>query len=178
MGEVGIFAPDERVELIEGEILPLSPHNRKHATRIARLTTVLVRAFGDSHEIRVQLPLTLGSQSEPEPDFALVPLVVADRAERHPGTADLIVELSDASLSFDRKQKASLYARFGVAEYWLLNLKNHRLEVRRSPELRPKAAFGWDYREVAVLASGQVLSPLFSPASEFSVGALLGLERR
>lgn len=178
MGEAGIFAPDERVELIEGEVIPLSPHNRKHASRIARLTTVLVRAFGDSHEIRVQLPLTLGSYSEPEPDFALVPLDVADRAERHPGTADLILELSEASLSFDRKQKASLYARFGIPEYWVLNLKNHRLEVRRAPEAKPKAAFGWDYREVAVLASGQVVSPLFAPTREFAVGALLGLDPR
>ncbi len=131
MGEAGIFAPDERVELLEGEIIPVSPQDPRHASRVARMNTLLVRCFGDSHEIRVQLPLTLGSQSEPEPDFAVVPFAVADQATRHPDTADLVIEVANTSLSFDRNEKASLYAKAGVPEYWLLNLNARRLEIRK-----------------------------------------------
>jgi Uma2 family endonuclease len=68
--------------------------------------------------------------SEPEPDFALVPLELSEEGERHPGLADLVIEISDRSLTFDRNEKASLYAKAGIAEYWILNLRHQRLEVR------------------------------------------------
>lgn len=175
MGEAGVFAPDERVELIEGEIIPVSPQNRRHASRIARLNTMLVQKFGQTHEIRVQLPLTLGEISEPEPDFALVRLEVADEAPRHPGGADLVLELSDSSLSFDRNQKASLYAKAGIGEYWVLNLRHERLEVRQAPAPNPEAAYGFDYSRLTVVAPGQSVAPLFAPGVEFAVSTLLGL---
>lgn len=175
MIDKGIFAPDERVELIEGEIIPLSPHNRKSASRTARITTILVTAFGQTHEIRVQLPLTLGTLSEPEPDFAIVRLDVADAAARHPASADLVLEISDSSLSFDRNAKASLYAKFGIDDYWLLNLPHNRLEMRREPVENAKAAFGWKYSSLTLLPEGQSASPLFAPDVSFSVSALLGL---
>ena len=92
----------------------MSPANPPHASRIARLTTTLVRLFGDTHEIRVQLPLTLGLNSEPDPDFALVRLEVAHGAARHPDTADLVIEISNSSLSLERNEKASLYAKAGI----------------------------------------------------------------
>lgn len=175
MGEAGVFGWNERVELIEGEIIPVSPQNRRHASRTARLTTWFVTEFGKTHEIRVQLPLTLGSHSEPEPDFALVRFEVADGAPRHPGSADLVLEIADSSLAFDRNEKASLYAKAGIAEYWVLNLVNSRLEVRRGPAENDELAYGWGYSSLTILAPGQVVSPLFAVEVIFPVSDLLGL---
>lgn len=174
MGEAGVFAPGERVELIEGEIIPVSPQNPRHASRIARLTSLFVGAFGSTHEIRVQLPLTLSSHSEPEPDFALVSLERANQAARHPDGADLALEIADTTLPFDRHEKSGLYARAGIPEYWILNLKGQRLEVRRDPAENPEGAFGWDYSSLTVLAGGQRVCPLFAPGVEFEVSVLLG----
>ncbi len=176
MGEAGVFRPGERVELIEGVIVSMSPQNVPHASRIARLTTLLVNAFGQTHEVRVQLPLTLGERSEPEPDFALVRFEQADQARRHPDGADLVMEISDSSLSFDRTEKASLYARAGIPEYWVLNLPAQRLEVRRQPRPDPEASFAWGYSELTLVAPGQEVAPLFQPEARFAVGRLLGLE--
>lgn len=175
MGEAGVFGLNERVELIEGEIIPVSPQNRRHASRTARLTTWLVTEFGKTHEIRVQLPLTLGSHSEPEPDFALVRLEVADAAPRHPGSADLVLEIADSSLAFDRNEKASLYAKAGIAEYWVLNLVSSRLEVRRDPAENDELAYGWGYSSLTILAPGQAVSPRFAAEVRFAVTDLLGL---
>lgn len=175
MGEAGVFAADERVELIEGEIIPVSPQTHRHASRIARLTTLLVRQFGESHEVRVQLPLTLGQDSEPEPDLALVRLEVADSSTRHPGEADLVFEISDTTLLFDRSAKASLYAKHQLPEYWILNLKNQKLEIRREPSANSEGAYGWDYSSLAILSPGQLASPLFASESGFPVSELLGV---
>jgi len=176
MGDAGIFRPEERVELIEGEIVPMSPHNRRHALRIAKLNSLLVLAFAQSHDVRVQLPLTLGSHSEPEPDFALVPLDRSEEGERHPGGADLVIEVSDSSLPFDRNEKASLYAKAGIAEYWLLNLRTRRLEVRLLPGPSSEAVYGWDYAQLTLMAPGQLVAARFAPDTQFEVARLLGDE--
>lgn len=174
MGEAGIFRDGERVELIEGEIVPMSPQNRRHANRVARLTTLLVKLFGSTHEVRVQLPLTLGTHSEPEPDFALVPLALADAALRHPECADLVLEIADSTLSLDRNEKASLYAKAGIPEYWILNLPHQRLEVRRQPQVDSEAPYGWSYASLTLVAPPQTCQPLFAPDQDFSVEVLLG----
>ncbi len=173
MGDAGIFAPDERVELIEGEIIKVSPQNPPHARLISRLTTRLVRLFGDTHEVRVQLPLTLGLASEPEPDFTLVPLKGNNAPRRHPEVADLVIEIADSSLRLDRRRKASVYAKFGLPDYWIVNTRDGRLEVRRDPAERPEAPYGWDYASLTVLAPGQTLSPLRIPGVSFAVEDLL-----
>ena len=174
MGEAGIFAPGERVELIEGKMLAVSPQNPKHARRIARLTSMLVRLFGESHEIRVQLPLTLGKFSEPEPDFAIVSLQESDDAKRHPDGADLVLEIAESLLSFDRNEKASVYAKAGIQDYWVLNLVNKRLEIRRGPRELPGSAYGWDYANLSLLATEQSVSPLAFPEVQIRVSDLLG----
>lgn len=174
MGEAGVFRPGERVELIEGEIVPVSPHILPHGDRIMKLNTRFVRAFGETHFVRVQLPLTLGDKSEPEPDFAVVSPEQAQMGPRHPPTADLVVEIADTSLSYDRAEKASLYARAKVPEYWLVNLVDGRLEVRTRPDPEPEAIFGWGYRELTILSPGQEIAPGFSPDTRFTVSELLG----
>ncbi|MCE7872585.1 Uma2 family endonuclease [bacterium CPR1] len=178
MGEAGVFHPGERLELIEGEVILMSPQNVPHASRIAKLNTRFVLAFGQTHEVRVQLPLTLGEKSEPEPDFAIVSFEDAERARRHPSRADLVVEIAESSLSFDRAEKASLYARAGIEEYWLLNLVHQRLEVRTHPGTDLEAIFGWSYRGLTILAPGQEAAPGFQSETRFSVSELLGETHR
>ncbi len=174
MGDAGIFHPGEKVELIEGEIIAMSPQNPSHAYSTERLNTLLVMAFGTTHGVRVQLPLTLSEVSEPEPDFALVRLELRGSFPRHPNTADLVIEVAHSSLSFDRGEKASLYAKAGILDYWIVNLEKARLEVRRQPMPNNEAAFGWDYSNLQILAPGQTVSPLFSPTASFQIDALTG----
>lgn len=173
MGEAGIFRPGERVELIEGEIVPMSPHNLAHANRIAKLNTLFVLSFGKTHQVRVQLPLTLSQHSEPEPDFAMVSFEAAEQGIRHPSHADLVVEIADSSLRYDRAEKASLYAKAGLPEYWLINLKHQRVEVRRQPGPDQEGNFGWGYGSTTLMGAGQDVSPLFRPDVVFSVAQLL-----
>ncbi len=170
MGEAGVFDDDERVELIEGEIIPLSPQNPKHARIIENLTELLIQCFASTHRILVQLPLTLGTHSEPEPDFAVVRRGLPD-GERHPEVADLIIEVSESTLAKDRRTKAPLYAKFAQPEYWILNTKKMRLEVRRQPLA---LADGFGYKELMVLTPGQTIAPLFAPERVFEVAQLLG----
>lgn len=174
MGEAGVFRPGERVELIEGEIVPMSPQNPPHAFRTERLTSLLVMTFGKTHGVRVQLPLTLSGYSEPEPDFALVRLELGGTFERHPTSADLVLEVAHSSLSFDRGEKASLYAKAGIPEYWIINLAKQRLEVRRQPMPNDEGPYGWDYGSLQILAPGQTVSPLLDPETSFEVSELVG----
>ncbi|MBX3170305.1 MAG: Uma2 family endonuclease [Candidatus Eremiobacteraeota bacterium] len=167
MGDAGIFAPGERVELLEGKIIAVSPQNPRHARRISRLTTLFVGLFGQTHEIRVQLPLTLSKFSEPEPDFALVSFQASDDAWRHPVGADLVLEISDSTLSLDRNKKARIYAQAGIADYWILNMAKKRLEVRRAPGEE-------GYSNLTLLTPGQTISPLAFPDVNLQVADLLG----
>lgn len=173
MIETGVLADGERVELIEGSILAMAAHDPAHSLRMGRLTSVLVLRYHASHSIRVQLPLTLGTHSEPEPDFALVKLADVEAADRHPTCADLVMELSSSSLRLDRTKKSSLYARAGIPEYWLLNLKGARLEVRRAPLPNSQAIYGWDYSHIQLLSPGQTAAALFDPDHPFTVEELL-----
>lgn len=121
------------------------------------------------------LPLTFQPFSEPEPDFAIVALEAADAAERHPSTADLVIEISDSSMEYDRGEKASLYAKAGIMDYWLVNLRHGRVEVRRQPAADPGAFYGFNYALTSVHASGESLTPLAFPHLQLQVTELLGL---
>ena len=129
MAEAGLFAPDERVELIDGEIVDMPPMGTRHAGKLSRLAAIVSAAVGDRGIVRVRLPLRLGEDSEPQPDIAVV-LPRADYYEQHhPTAADtlLAIELSDSTLKFDRDIKAALYAQHGVPETWILDLRANRL---------------------------------------------------
>jgi Uma2 family endonuclease len=136
MAEVGILAPDARVELIDGEIIDMAPPGSSHAGTVDYLLKVLARAVGDSANVRVQNPVRLSRYSEPQPDLALLrPHEDFYRAD-HPTAEDLllVVEVAASSLRFDRKKKVPLYARHGVPEVWLVDLGGQRLVRYRSPE--------------------------------------------
>jgi len=137
MIEAGIFAEDERLELLGGVIVAMSPQEDRHAWPIEFLTRLLVRTLGDAFRVRAQLPLTLGRNNEPEPDLAVIG--VARTKGRHPETAILVIEVSDDSLRKDRTVKAALYARHRIAEYWVVNLEAEVVEVFTEPRPRSGA---------------------------------------
>ncbi len=136
MAEVGLLAPDARVELIEGEILDMVPQGTYHAGILSRLNRYLVLAAGERAILRTQLPLRLDDFSEPEPDFALLKLRADGYLTSHPGAADtlLVVEVSHSSLRFDRDRKLPLYARHGIPEYWIVDVATPRLHFFHSPD--------------------------------------------
>ncbi len=126
MGEAGVFAPEARVELIDGEVVDMAPMKSRHASTVARLLAALQRAVVDRALVWCQLPLHLGPNSEPEPDLMLLRPRDDFYANEHPSSADvlLLIEVSDSSLEYDRNIKVPLYARHGVAEVWLIDLDN------------------------------------------------------
>lgn len=133
MIEAGILTENDRVELINGEIVAMSPQKSNHATSVRLLHHALQQVYGDGFLVSVQLPLALDPAGEPEPDISIVRGKPRDFVEEHPKEAVLVVEVSDATLVFDRTRKASLYTRHGIPDYWILNVVDECLEVYRDP---------------------------------------------
>jgi len=166
MIEAGLFAPEDRIELLDGEIVLMPPQKSRHATAIRLLEIALAKAFGSTCDVRAQLPLALSPDSEPEPDIAVVAGVPRDYRDAHPQSALLIVEVSDATRAYDRGRKLAAYARAGIPEYWLLDVAAGTLEVCRTP-------LGEDYRERRILLAGEAVAPLAAPAAVLRVEDLL-----
>jgi Uma2 family endonuclease len=171
--EMGFFRPGERLELIDGYLLVREPQGSPHATAVQLTSDALRAAFGRGWYVRSQFPVALDDDSEPEPDVAVVRGQPRDYRDAHPSECVLVVEVSESSLAFDRQYKASLYARAGVAEYWIVNLIERVLEVRRYPEPSDTAPYGWSYRTLDVLAPPATLAPLAAPGASASVADLL-----
>ena len=172
--ELGLFRPDERLELIEGEIVQkVTPQNTPHATAIRACEEALRLAFPRGHDVRVQLPLALGDFSEPEPDVAVVTGTFRDYAREHPRSAVLVVEVSDTTLTYDRITKGSLYARARVPEYWLVNVPDRVLEVHRDPSAMEEQPLGHHYRSVTRHLPGESVCPIHAPATPVAVEDLL-----
>ena len=165
MVDSGGFGPEDRAELLDGEIWEMTPQGSQHATAFELVAKALQSGFPNDY-VRHQLPFALDVVSEPEPDIAVVPGSIRDYADRHPDQALLIVEISESSLSHDRGRKMTAYARNGVPEYWLLDLKAARLEVCRDPA-------GDSYTSRTFLAPGDKISPLRAPESVIDVADLL-----
>ena len=129
------FLTGQRVELIDGEILEMVPERADHTYMWGALVERLRRWLGDRALVRPPAPITL-SESEPEPDVAVVRGTWEDYRDRHPGVDDifLLVEVSRSTLRFDRSTKAALYGSEGIAEYWIVDLQNQCLAVYRNPQ--------------------------------------------
>lgn len=136
MAEVGVLAPDARVELIDGEVIDMAPMGTRHRYVVMSLTRLLLRAVGDAALVSAQLPLRLGDQSEPEPDLALLKSRADGYATVMPGGKDtlLVIEVSDTTLAYDVRIKAPLYARHGVPELWVVDLAGGLLRRFGAPE--------------------------------------------
>ena len=150
--ESGLLA-DDRVELLLGALVNVSPQGPLHADVVQRLAERLIRELPAEVSTRVQSPLALSDDSEPEPDIAVVP--AADYSGAHPHRALLVIEVADTSLPKDRGVKAALYATAGIDEYWLVNLTERVVEIHRRP-----SAGRYDQVE-RVGASGQLTHVAF-----------------
>jgi Uma2 family endonuclease len=135
MAEAGIIAWKDRIELIEGEIVVMSPAGSPHAGTINTLTRLLVTGLGSTAVVSVQNPLRLDDYNEPEPDFAVLRARDDDYRGATPGAADvlLVIEVADSSLRYDRSVKATLYARYGIPEFWIVDVNAGKIEVYRDP---------------------------------------------
>jgi Uma2 family endonuclease len=135
MAELGVLAPDARVELIKGEIVDMAPMGPRHGSRINYLDRLFTRAVGERALVRSQLPIQLGEHSEPEPDLALVKPRADFYGNAHPTAEDtlLLVEVSDSTLEYDSTVKIPLYAAHGIVEVWIVDLNARVLHIHRSP---------------------------------------------
>ena len=158
--DLGVFQPGDPIELIGGELLVAEPQGAPHYTSIQKTTRVLERAFGPSWNVRTQGPMGLDEESEPEPDVAVVTGEPEDYGRAHPSRADLVVEVSESSLAYDRGHKGSVYARAGILDYWIVNLVDRNLEVYRDPAPDAAAPFGARYATREVLDPSRQISPL------------------
>ena len=170
MAEHGLFQ-DQRVELIDGEVVTLSPQSASHYASLSLAARCLEDAFGAGFWVRTQVELNLSGGSQPEPDVSVVEGTVKDYPD-HPTTAVLVVEVSRSTLRFDQVTKAGLYAAARVPEYWVINLVDRQLEVHREPVDDPSSAFGARYARQTVFAPGETVSPLAAATARVAVADL------
>ena len=136
MAEAGILKPDDKVELINGEIITTSPINSKHAGYVKRIIALFTKLVNDDTIISVRDPIRLNKHSEPEPDIAILKFRSDYYTETHPTPKDviLLIEVSDSSVNVDRSFKLPLYAKSGIQEFWIVNLKSNQIEVYKKPK--------------------------------------------
>lgn len=170
MAEVGLFRPDERFELLDGEIFAVTPQGSAHAAAIGKTQYALEQVFGSQYWVRVQMPLVLGPDCEPEPDLAVVSGTPSDYVAQHPDAALLVVEISDPTLQFDQQRKLPVYARYGIPESWIVNLVDSKLEVYRQPVSPSDQAA--HYRAKESLHRADSVSPVAALKHSVSVGEL------
>jgi len=163
----------EAVELVGGQLVIAEPQSSYHASALGAAGDALRAVLPQGWLVRIQMPVALDDESEPEPDLAVVPGAWANYRAGHPSRPTLVVEVAESSLAFDREDKGSLYARGGVRDYWIVNLVDRALEVYRDPGPDPATPYGWRYRAVERLDPAAVVSPLALPAVRIAVSDLL-----
>jgi Uma2 family endonuclease len=168
-----IFRDDEHLELLDGLLVVREPQNSRQSAAVAAVSAVLALAFGAGFHVRPQLPLALDDASAPEPDVVVVRGGPWDYLAVHPSAPALVVEIAEASLELDREHKSGLYARAGVADYWIINLPEALIEIYRQPVPAAEAPFGWRYQSAQRLTRGATISPLAAPEVGIAVADLL-----
>jgi Uma2 family endonuclease len=168
MAETGVLRPDARVELLNGEIIDMSPIGPSHAGMVKRFIRIFSKLARDRWTIAAQDPLRLDDQSEPEPDFMLLKLADDDYTNHHPVPADvfLLVEVSDSTIEYDREEKLPAYGRAGVGEVWIVNLNEALFEIYREPHFT-------GYARKTVLRAGEQAAPLAFPDVLVDVAEML-----
>ncbi|MCC6626455.1 MAG: Uma2 family endonuclease [Chloroflexi bacterium] len=167
------FLAGRRVQLVGGEVVEMGPMKGPHAVAIDKVGAALRRIVGPDYSVRQQLPLALNDFDEPEPDTAVVVGEPDDYVDEHPTTAALVVEISDTTLAFDRGRKAHMYAAAAVPEYWIVNLVDRTVEVRRQPMAAPGPDSNWDYATTDVTTADGAVTSLAFPARAIPVQSLL-----
>ena len=167
MGDAGVFALDERVELIRGVIRKMTPKGRRHIVVTGLAIQIFTRRLEGRASVQIQDGLTLEDvRSEPEPDVVVYSSPDPRDVRTERSQPLLVIEVADSSLRFDRESKARLYAEGGIADYWIVNLVDDVLEVFRDPE-------NGVYRTLSVLNPADKLAPLAFPGLELTVSELL-----
>jgi Uma2 family endonuclease len=166
MDEAGIFKPGERVELIEGEIIPMLPIGPFHSDAVDELVELFIIHSKKRWRVRGQHAIAIDGESLPQPDITLVKR--RRYGGRHPKPEDvyLVIEVSDSSLRFDRSRKLPLYAKAGIPEVWIVNLRTRTIEVHTDPTFN-------GYSDAKTLKAGQIASPAAFPDVKISVADLL-----
>ena len=169
MVECGILSEDDRVELLAGQVVPMSPIGSPHAGCVNRLNRILSRALGDRVTVAVQNPTVLDDYSEPEPDVMVLKPRTDGYAAAHPGPADVLflIEVGDSSVMRDREVKLPLYAAARVPEVWLVHLPADHIQIHRDP-----GAEG--YSSLQLARRGETVTPLLLPDLALSVDDILG----
>jgi Uma2 family endonuclease len=168
MIESGILTDRDRVELLQGEIIEMSPVGRQHAACVDQLTELLVLALSSKAIIRVQNPIRLSNTSEPQPELTVLQRRTGFYRDRHPQPKDVfaVVEVSDTTVEFDRTVKIPLYAQEEIPEAWIVDLKAQTVEVYREPSAE-------GYLEVQTFHRGQSLRFQSLPDAVFFVDQIL-----
>jgi Uma2 family endonuclease len=169
MGEAGIFHPDDRVELIRGRVVHMSPIGRRHAGCVTYLTNALIALLGPRGLVSPQNPVVLDRHAEPQPDLAVLKPRTGCYRDAHPAPQDvwLLIEVADTTLEYDRAEKLPLYAEAGIAEVWLVNLPADAVEVHRQPR-------DGRYPGARTARRGETVSPLAFPDVRLRVEDILG----
>jgi Uma2 family endonuclease len=167
MAEVGMLAPEARVELIEGEVVDMAPIGSTHAGVVNVLTKSFITLVRDLAVVSVQSPLRLDAYSEPQPDLMLLKPRSDMYKKSHPSASDvlLLIEVSDSTLKFDRGPKSALYAKHGVPEVWVIDLVNKQLHCMREPKNE-------QYAMSTSLTKLQCIAPLTFPAMQIELATL------
>jgi Uma2 family endonuclease len=170
MAEAGIFSADERVELLDGNLISMAAKGTAHSSATTRTRKVVEAALGGRVLVRVQDPVQLDDYSEPEPDIAIVALEPLEYADHHPKPSEifLLIEVADTSLAFDLGAKALAYARSGIPEYWVLDVQFRKLYVLRSPMIE-------GYQSKVVLTEAMQIVPLAFPEYILEIREMLPL---
>jgi Uma2 family endonuclease len=169
MGEAGVFPPGVRVELIEGEIIDMSPIGNRHAACVEALDELVRERLRRSVNVRVQNPIVLDGHSEPEPGVSVLKRRDDFYKDAHPRPEDvlIVIEVSDSTLAFDKRVKVPLYAKAGIPEVWIVNLVDERFEVFADPS-------GGAYETATVLARGEEVQSHSLAALRLAVSEILG----
>lgn len=169
MGEAGVFHEDDRVELIAGRIVEMTPIGPRHAGCVKELARLIYHAAGDAVLLGIQDPVVLESDAAPQPDIAVIRPRPQGYRTRHPGPPDLmlVIEVAETSVEYDREVKIPLYARVGIPEAWLVNLPADTIAVHREPG--PEG-----YASVRTVRRGETLTPLALPEITLRVDDILG----
>lgn len=169
MAEAGVFDPDKRIELVDGALIErVAPMYPPHAGTLTKITRLFLFAFAGRADVRSQVPVTLGTLSEPQPDLALVAPDAHEYFRRHPTARDtyLIVEVCDRTRDLDQRRKVPLYARSGVVEVWLVDLVDSCVRTYRDPH-------DGSYRATQRRERGEHVASLAFPDIAFAVSDLL-----
>ncbi|RFP57973.1 MAG: Uma2 family endonuclease [Limnothrix sp. CACIAM 69d] len=164
----GCFGPEEHIELLNGQLIQMAAKGTRYAAAVSRLARLLGRQLGETVLIRLQDPIALNDQSQPEPDLAIVLPHPLDYADHHPTPAEIhwLIEVADSTLTYDTQTKARAYAQAGLGDYWVLDLPGDRLWVFRNPN---QAGYGL----VMQLDRAQSIAPIAFPNCTWPLADLL-----